>query len=184
MKVITLQQPWASLSVIGAKRIETRRWHTQHRGTLLIHAGKAKPGKNRMVANTEQFRRYLDTGTQLAFDPFDLLPFGSIIGMVDIIDCIPTRRVLDMTGAGILGTKVMPLGGHAWHITPDELAFGDYSGNRYAWMMANVVKFERPIPISGHLSLWDYEQPGMAAELHQLASIPGKQFSQPLTMFK
>ena len=43
MKALSLTQPWATLVVIGAKRIETRSWHTSYVGPLLIHAAKAIP---------------------------------------------------------------------------------------------------------------------------------------------
>src|SRR5437588_10588621 len=43
MKAITLMQPWASLVASGDKRIETRRWNTNYRGPLAIHASKAIP---------------------------------------------------------------------------------------------------------------------------------------------
>lgn len=40
MKVISLLQPWASLVILGHKKIETRSWNTKYRGDLLIHASK------------------------------------------------------------------------------------------------------------------------------------------------
>ncbi len=40
MKALTLTQPWASLVAVGAKRIETRSWETNYRGTIAIHAAK------------------------------------------------------------------------------------------------------------------------------------------------
>ena len=46
MKVISVLQPWASLIVMGAKKIETRSWQTKYTGELLIHAslGKSREG--------------------------------------------------------------------------------------------------------------------------------------------
>lgn len=41
MKVITLKQPWASLVANGYKKYEFRSWKLNHRGDILIHAGKA-----------------------------------------------------------------------------------------------------------------------------------------------
>jgi hypothetical protein len=38
MKALSLTQPWASLVVAGAKKLETRSWPTYYRGPLLIHA--------------------------------------------------------------------------------------------------------------------------------------------------
>lgn len=41
MKALTVLQPFASLIVEGLKTMETRKWSTDFRGRLLIHAGKA-----------------------------------------------------------------------------------------------------------------------------------------------
>ena len=41
MKVLSVRQPWAWLIVAGHKDIENRKWYTNHRGPLLIHASKA-----------------------------------------------------------------------------------------------------------------------------------------------
>lgn len=43
MKALTIQQPRASLIIVGVKRFEYRTWRTSYRGDLLIHAGKHKP---------------------------------------------------------------------------------------------------------------------------------------------
>ena len=40
MKALTISQPYASLIASGAKWIDNRRWGTQYRGPLAIHAGK------------------------------------------------------------------------------------------------------------------------------------------------
>ena len=40
MKALSIRQPWAWLIAAGYKDIENRSWHTQVRGTILIHAGK------------------------------------------------------------------------------------------------------------------------------------------------
>jgi hypothetical protein len=40
IKVLSIQQPWASLIVQGLKDIENRDWTTRYRGLLLIHAGQ------------------------------------------------------------------------------------------------------------------------------------------------
>ncbi|MEV6651762.1 ASCH domain-containing protein [Streptomyces sp. NPDC051219] len=37
---LTLWQPWASAIAYGPKRIENRTWPTEHRGLVLIHAGR------------------------------------------------------------------------------------------------------------------------------------------------
>ena len=40
MKALVIRQPWAELIASDQKSIETRTWHTNYRGDLLIVAGK------------------------------------------------------------------------------------------------------------------------------------------------
>jgi hypothetical protein len=42
MKALTICQPYAELILRGEKLVENREWHTPHRGTILLHAGKSK----------------------------------------------------------------------------------------------------------------------------------------------
>ena len=73
MKVLTIRQPWASLIMAGLKEYEFRSWKTNHRGELLIHAGKTidKEAEKRL-------KKYLP----------DVLPTEQILGKVELIDCI------------------------------------------------------------------------------------------------
>ena len=45
MFALSLLQPWASLVILGHKKIETRNWSTAYRGRLWIHASKGKAAK-------------------------------------------------------------------------------------------------------------------------------------------
>jgi hypothetical protein len=38
MKALSIRQPWAWLIIAGIKDIENRRWATNHRGPILVHA--------------------------------------------------------------------------------------------------------------------------------------------------
>ena len=40
VKAIRIHQPWALLVTLGEKRFETRSWHPEYRGRILIHASK------------------------------------------------------------------------------------------------------------------------------------------------
>jgi len=40
MHALSLKQPWAALLVSGLKTIEVRRWRTDRRGRVLIHAAR------------------------------------------------------------------------------------------------------------------------------------------------
>ena len=63
MKALTVRQPWASLIISGAKRVENRSWPTRHRGPLAIHAGKHNDGGGAH------------------------LPRGALLGWVNVTDC-------------------------------------------------------------------------------------------------
>ena len=53
MKVLSLQEPWASLIKENIKHIETRSWKTNYRGELFIHASKRILTKNDFFKYTD-----------------------------------------------------------------------------------------------------------------------------------
>jgi hypothetical protein len=146
MKVITIQQPFASLVIMGVKKIETRSWSTRYRGPLLIHAAASMPNFNKWLCTQEPFIRYIqDLGE---------LPLGKILGQVTIDSIINTSMLDDIAAKGII------------HI-PDvktERAFGDYSPGRYGWYCIDPVAFKTPIPAKGQLGLWAFPDDQLPAE--------------------
>jgi hypothetical protein len=128
MKVLSLQQPWATLVIIGAKIFETRGWNTNRRGRILIHASKSKE-MGLPVIHLPPFKKFIPD--------FNSLPFGAIIGEVGIEYTIQTENMRK----NLIGT--------------DELEFGDYSTGRWAYRLTNPVAFKAPIPCKGSLSFWD-----------------------------
>jgi hypothetical protein len=131
MKAITLQQPWASLVVLGAKCYETRSWPTRHRGMLLIHAGRAFPETQRKLAGSEPFRSAL---AQRGIEAPDDLPLGAILGAVAVSACLPAD-------------KVKP--------GPMELAFGDFGPGRWAWKLSDPCRLPNPISYKGNRGIFD-----------------------------
>ena len=125
-KVLTVKQPWASLIVHGIKDIENRSWRTNFRGRVLIHSsakgdiakfGCLQPNQRLKVLNTPMSR----VG-------FNDLPFGSIIGSVEIVDCVQNHPSI-WADKGV-----------------------------YHWILANPVLFEKPIEnVKGKLGLWNYD---------------------------
>lgn len=76
-KVLTIRQPWAWAIIHAGKDVENRTWKTNHRGTLLIHAGrKIDP------AGVEFLER---SGIEI---PPEALEGGTIIGSVQVTDCV------------------------------------------------------------------------------------------------
>lgn len=132
-KALSLLQPWASLVVMGMKKIETRSWQTTYRGTLFIHASLGKKGK--ALVNEVPFSKYISD--------FDALPFGAVIGQVNLDDIVPVENLF--YSDAMLNT-----------LTLEEKAFGDYTKGRYAWLFSEAVMFDKPIPVKGGLGLWKY----------------------------
>ena len=133
MKVISLLQPWASLVVKGAKKIETRSWATPYRGTLLIHASMGK--KALWLLDNPPFSHYFSNKADMTH--------GCIIGQVTL------TAIIKMEDFNLSPERLELL-------TLEEKAFGDYSNGRFGWLLADPVEYEVPIFCRGHLRLWEY----------------------------
>lgn len=125
-------QPWATLMAIGAKKIETRGWSTRYRGALAIHAAKRFDREQRELCRDEPFCSALE---RVGYEPDDL-PRGEIVGVVDLVDVLPTQGQL------------------FWSPEDPEVAFGDYALGRYAWVTRNARRLPNPIPWRGAQGLW------------------------------
>lgn len=111
MRALTVRQPWAWGLIHGPKRIENRTWNTSYRGPLLIHAGKSRTALGD------------DEGTLGA--PAALV-FGAILGLVELIDCVPFDRV-----------RGEPFADGPW-----------------CWVTANPRPLAESYPYRGMLGLW------------------------------
>jgi hypothetical protein len=150
VKCISVLQPWASLIVLGHKKIETRSWNTKHRGEIYIHASQSTKGLKMLDRFPyESINNHLEDIDMLG--NFDF-PLGAIIGKVNLVSTIPTSTVNIINCDGVNHQS-----GKSWKFFKQELAFGDYSPNRYGWLLDNPVAFDKPIPAKGKLSSWEYE---------------------------
>lgn len=157
VKCLSIIQPWASLCVLGEKRIETRSWNTKYRGVLYIHASAKWNNKLYESINEIGAEQILDKAgyylTKIRNGKITTnLPLGAIIGKVDLIDVIPTKvfhtpSFLDIRSF-IWNDKLVD-----W--SKKEEAFGDYSSNRFGWLLANPVMFPNPIFAKGKLGIWN-----------------------------
>jgi hypothetical protein len=132
MKAITLTQPWATLVAIGAKQTETRSWSTRYRGPLAIHAAKGWTPEVVRTAMTEPYKRVL---AEAGYKLFSHLPRAVIVATCTLTDCVPTSK---FQGVDML-----------------DFAFGDFTHGRWAWILKDVNRLEKPIPARGALSLWE-----------------------------
>lgn len=139
MKVLTLTQPWATLVAIGAKKIETRSWETDYRGTLAIHAAKGYPNDAKeLVRSNPYFRKALEAA---GYNSANELPIGAILCTCHLAMIEPTE---------------------ATELIPDfpERAFGYYDPKRFMWFLENVKRLPQPIPAKGALQLWEFDLEG------------------------
>lgn len=129
MKALTLTQPWATLVILGIKKIETRGWSTPYRGTIAIHSSKAWTPDERGFAR--ELHRDMDV---LPITP-SALPMGMVLGTVRLVDVVPTYSI---------------------HPTKLEESLGDYSPDRFAWILEDPQPYDEPIPARGALGLWTF----------------------------
>lgn len=87
LKAICIRQPWAWLIVSGYKDIENRKWATNVRGPILIHAGLTRP-------SSDELEHFLDVW------PEAMLDYGGVIGVVNIADCVTKHRSKWFRGRG------------------------------------------------------------------------------------
>ena len=127
MKAISLWQPWASLWCSKRKVHETRHWRCSHRGWLLVHAAKRF---EKAFDLDDPLRLILDDefGGHWAKE----LPTGALIGMVNVVDCLPTQTLFGDAAA-----------------SDDDRECGDFAPGRFAWKRDEFRLFDQPIPYRG-----------------------------------
>src|SRR5215831_12517298 len=83
-KILTVRQP-AAWFIFNGKPVENRSWATNYRGPVLIHAGARKPS----LDDWEYFDN-LALRQRRPIPPREL-PYGAIIGVVDIMGCVTSH---------------------------------------------------------------------------------------------
>lgn len=125
MRVLSLHQPWATacFHVVNGrvvKGIETRHWESDYRGPLAIHAAKKWDADQREFAFVEYTCGRLPKR----------LPFGAIIGVVNLVDCRPSEALI---GA----------------ISAIERIYGNYSPGRFGFIFERPHALPEPITFTG-----------------------------------
>lgn len=124
MKAVSLWQPWASLWLSARKIHETRHWPTAHRGWLAVHAAKRferdHPSELAGILRAEFGSTW-----------FKNLPTGALIGMVNLVDCVPTEVILQADHAA------------------DNIVCGNFGPGRFGWQRRDFRLLRNPIPYRG-----------------------------------
>jgi hypothetical protein len=134
LKAVSILQPWAVLILAGAKRFETRGWHTAHRGPLAVHAGRRLSRAARALCRREPVAGLL-RGAGWP-DP-DLLPRGVVLGTVELVAC---RRVEELPPEALTDT---------------ERALGDFRPGRWAWEFRDPRLLPLPVAARGRLGIFN-----------------------------
>lgn len=137
MKALTISQPFASLIADGSKYIENRRWPTNYRGDLAIHAGKGT--------------QYLDK------DELKEYPTGCVIAMAQLIHCMRIEDIR-MTGPGDL--RLIPNTKHL--LTYGRCTEHPHAEGPWCWILEDVRAIEH-VPMRGAQGLWDVVLPQVSS---------------------
>lgn len=126
MDIITVKQPWANLIIDGIKPVENRTWKCPEK-----YIGKRIGIHSSAKPILFDFLEDILTNDQINalngnIEPFRGMYLGHIIGSVEVVDCVQNHPSV-WAGQGM------------WH-----------------WVLANPIKFKRPIPAKGKLSFWKY----------------------------
>lgn len=169
MKALTIWQPWASLIANGSKKIETRSWKTNYRGPIAIHA--AKNIDTPRCVWEEPFKSELTKAGMMTEYPggkfgFSLRNNGKVIAIADLVDCmqivyhpgtnIDIAKRIEIGAESMTTDKHSPDFGKYVVPTAEEIAFGDWTPGRYAWILENVRMIE-PVPAKGMQRIWNWE---------------------------
>lgn len=130
MRIITLQEPWASLIGEGIKVIETRSWPCNQFGELYIHAALTR------IPSSDKRK------TELSSWLNGPLHYGTIFAKCTLSDCILITEEFAK---------------HVKENNPKCYLCGDYTPGRYAWILSDIEQIT-PIPKKGKLGIWYYEE--------------------------
>lgn len=136
MKAISLWQPWATAIARGLKRVETRAWQTEYRGPLAIHAAR----RMERAAMDELIRRGVPLPAEANAQTY---PLGALVAVAELATICTTRALRNDADGSLWTVRGQDIFG------PHERALGDYSDDRYAWILRDVRVLARPVAWRG-----------------------------------
>jgi hypothetical protein len=142
IRVLSVNQPWASLIACGAKEWETRSWRTSYRGLVLVHASRTTVGLRAIDAAALWPAKDLpaisghmrdaglpSTSAAAAHE----LPFGKLLALAVLEQVLPTGP----------GVEPFP----EW--SERELALGNFDAGRFAWRLRVLATLPEPLAYRG-----------------------------------
>lgn len=145
MRALTVHNPYAHLIVTpqeelpdGAfnKRVENRKWKTNVRGELAIHAGVSMDWFHQCDYPIPD--EYKWTTKVMKPSDFPMMAFGAIVGVCDLVGCFSVEE--------------------AARCDPDDLYGWVYehihSVGPYCFVLDNVRRLQTPVPCTGKQGFW------------------------------
>jgi activating signal cointegrator 1 len=147
-KALTLTQPWASLVMLGEKRVETRSVCFSYRGLLYIHSSLKVDvdAWNDPIFQTVLRRHGITRVEQLLF--------GKVLGSVEVVDGC---RFIDEPFPGC-----MPVTWFA-RLGLYERNFGDYRPGRGGLLLESPKPLVESVAARGMNGLWNWDDAAVAA---------------------
>lgn len=159
MKVISIWQPFATLSVKGFKLIETRGWPAPASvigQTIGIASTKNIKPEQRAHFQDPNFQQFY---SRLGLSSLDELPLGFLLGTatLDSIEQMTPEWMDD--------------------VSEEEKAYGWWDEGNWGWRLTNAREFRRPIPIVGKQGLFEWN--GALPDEDEEGQLPGRLESYP-----
>eukprot|EP00741_Cyanophora_paradoxa_P013723 tig00020710_g13246.t1 len=133
---LSMHQPWASLLVLGIKRVEGRGWPTPHRGTLWI-ASTVKEADPEEVRDVEGYYSALARRAGRPPPAFpEAYPSGVLLGCVDVTDCLSHEQWTARLEAG------------------DCASWPEENDSRYVFVCERRRRLPVPFPVRGQHKIW------------------------------
>lgn len=143
MKAITIKQPWAHLICSGIKDIENRTWPTKFKGRVLVHAAAKSWLWHKVLQYISPELKEFAIKNKWTRTWLENLHTGSIIGSVEIVDCVINHKSIWAEKTTINQSN--------------ESDSENYDFKPiYNWVLKNPIMFPEPIPAKGKLNFWEY----------------------------
>jgi activating signal cointegrator 1 len=151
IRALSLRQPHASLVALGEKHIETRSFQRKYVGPIAIASSASwKTASKRRAFEHPEFTRAWRRHRHIVQD-IDDLPLGVIVAVARIVSYLPSEFIVAMDRERRRRTRLALEGVICGE---SEIAFGDFSRNRFGWVLADVHRLTVPVPCKGALGIW------------------------------
>eukprot|EP00794_Sanderia_malayensis_P005925 gene5925-6611_t len=128
---LSMHQPWASLLVMGIKKVEGRSWFSPHRGRLWI-ASTVKAPEPELVKSIEDFYRFIYKDDVVFPDSY---PTGALLGCVDVVDCLAQDEY-----------------------QLQEQGIAEENESEFVFMCENPQELFMKLPVKGKHKIWKLDQ--------------------------